>query len=230
MQHDTPGFRARYRAGIPRWYNPWAHGGFMLAWGMGALWWFGQQLQAVRPLEWLTVPLALVFFNWGEYMVHRHAGHVKRRLGALFYKRHTGDHHSFFVEGQMIYETRQDWRVILFPPWLVVVFSAGAFGLWWALKGWQPNVAALFAQTLLAGYMGYELMHVCEHLPREHWIARLPGIRLMHRLHALHHRRDVMQSRNFNITYPLWDVLLGTLHREPDGLTPSSTPTARPGP
>nr|WP_232354791.1 hypothetical protein [Pseudomonas aeruginosa] len=28
----------------------------------------------------------------------------------MFYKRHTGDHHSFFVAGQMRYEQARDWR------------------------------------------------------------------------------------------------------------------------
>lgn len=31
-------------------------------------------------------------------------GHHKHPLGRMFYKRHTGDHHSFFVAGQMRYE------------------------------------------------------------------------------------------------------------------------------
>ena len=69
------------------------------------------------------MPAALVFFNWGEYSVHLHLGHHKHALSALFYKRHTGDHHSFFVEDRMRYEGSRDWRVILFPAWLILVFS-----------------------------------------------------------------------------------------------------------
>ena len=37
----------------------------------------------------------------------------------------------------------------------------------------------------------------------------------MHQLHALHHRRELMQGRNFNIVLPLMDYLFGTLHWEP---------------
>ncbi|HAA38491.1 MAG TPA: fatty acid hydroxylase, partial [Pseudomonas sp.] len=41
-------------------------------------------------------------------------------------------------------------------------------------------------------------------------------IRQMHRLHALHHRRELMQGRNFNIVLPLMDYLFGTLYWEPN--------------
>lgn len=215
MTHKTLEFRARYRAGIPRWYSPWAHGGFVLAYGLACLVMLGRSLHDVRPLEWLVVPMALVLFNLAEYSVHKNLGHFKRRFSALFYKRHTGDHHSFFVEGMMAHETRQDWRVIFFPPWLIVVFSVGAAAAWLLLSPLNQNAATLFAQSLIGSYLGYEILHACEHLPQTHWVARLPWIGQMHRLHELHHRRDLMHERNFNIVFPLTDWLSGTLHWEP---------------
>jgi len=42
----------------------------------------------------------------------------------------------------------------------------------------------------------------------------------MHHLHALHHRRELMQGRNFNIVLPLMDYLFGTLHWEPQAREP----------
>lgn len=208
-------FRARYRAGIHRWYSAWLHGGFVLGYGALCLVYFGRLLHDVQALQWLTVPLALVFFNWGEYTVHRELGHRKRALGALFYKRHTGDHHSFFVEGRMLADSSRDYRVIFFPPWLIVLYSLlFVLPAFWALSLWSVNVAALFAQTLIAGYLGYEIFHACEHLPPDHPVSRLPWLRQMRQLHTLHHRRGLMQSRNFNIVFPLWDWLYGTLYWE----------------
>lgn len=214
MTHDTDAFRARYRAGISRHYNAWLHGGFVLAWGVACLLFFAGRLHDVRPLEWLTVPLAIVFFNWGEYAVHKNFGHQKRRFGALFYKRHTGDHHSFFVEGRMLPEGARDYRVVFFPAWLIVLFSAAMTAAWWTLSFVNANVGALFAFTLLAGYLSYEIFHACEHLPPQHPLARLPGIRYMRRHHELHHRRELMQTHNFNLTLPLMDWLLGTWYRD----------------
>jgi hypothetical protein len=215
VTYDVEPFRAKYRAAIHPRYNAWAHGGFVFGFGLLAITFFVMQAHDVSEWEWLTIPLALVFFNWGEYLVHLHLGHHKHAFSALFYKRHTGDHHSFFVEGRMPYEGMRDWRVILFPAWLILVFSfLLAAPVYWVLAHINGNVAALFSATLLGGYLLYEFFHACEHLPSEHVLARLPWIRHMRQLHGLHHRRELMQVRNFNITFPLMDWLYGTLHWE----------------
>jgi hypothetical protein len=214
MAHDTEAFRARYRAGIHPWYNAWLHGGFVLCYGLAVLAFFAAQLQQVRALEWLTVPLALAFFNWGEYTVHRKLGHEKHRFSALFYQRHTGDHHSFFVAGKMRFETARDWRVIFFPAWLIVLYSGALFIAWGLLREVNGNVAALFSGTLLFGYLSYEILHACEHLPESHPLACLPGVRQMRAHHERHHRRDLMQTHNFNIVFPLTDWLRGTRFRD----------------
>ncbi|HSX62744.1 MAG TPA: sterol desaturase family protein [Tahibacter sp.] len=216
MAHDTDAFRLRYRAGISRWYNAWLHGGFVLVSGVAVLAWLLSRLDAVRAWEWLAIPLGLVVFNWGEYTAHRTFGHHKHRIGALFYKRHAGDHHSFFADAQMPYEQARDWRVIFFPAWLIVLFCAGLAPLYFVVSQVSVNAAALFCATLLGGYLTYEIFHACEHLPARHPFARLPWIRQMRRLHQLHHRRDLMQARNFNLVFPLMDWLHGTLHWEPE--------------
>lgn len=228
IQHDTEGFRARYRAGIGRRYSAWLHGGFVLAFGAAVIALLIVRIENPRAWEWLAIPIGLVVFNWGEYTVHRHLGHHKHRLSALFYRRHTGDHHSFFVETRMRYEQAPDWRVIFFPAWLVVVYSAAVVTpAYLILLPVNPNLAALFGATLLAGYLSYEIFHACEHLPDDHRLAKLPWIRHMRQLHRLHHRRTLMQSRNFNIVFPLMDWLHGTLHWEAEerGEPPTRMPS-----
>ncbi|NQD37846.1 SRPBCC family protein [Permianibacter sp. IMCC34836] len=212
MKHDTSRFRGQYRTAIPPHYSAWLHGGFVLLFGVICIGFLWSRAENVRVWEWLAIPLGLIFQNWGEYQVHKNLGHHKRRFSALFYKRHTGDHHSFFVQEQMHYEYRQDWRIIFFPPWLIVVFAVGVFCAWWLLSTINNNVAALFSGTLLLGYLGYEIIHACEHLPAQHPLSKLPWIRQMRRLHALHHNRELMHSCNFNIVFPLWDWIYGTLH------------------
>jgi len=218
----TEDFRAHYRAAVHPLYNPWLHGGFVLAYGMLCIALLWRTLDRVQPLEWLTVPLALLFFNLCIYVVHRFLGHRKQPFARMFYARHTGDHHSFFVPGHMTYEEPRDWRVILFPAWLIVLHSlVMALPLWWLIKPLNANVAALFASCTILGYLAYEVFHACEHLPAGHPLARLPWIRQMRRLHELHHRRELMQTRNFNIVLPLMDYLFGTLYREPDTTPPA---------
>ena len=41
------------------------------------------------------------------------------------------------------------------------------------------------------------------------------GWRALRHLHALHHKRDKMAEANFNITLPIFDVILGTLYWQP---------------
>ncbi|MGO4002857.1 SRPBCC family protein [Pseudomonas fluorescens] len=225
MRQTTQAFRSRYRADIHRFYNPWLHAGFVLIFGIGAIGLFCSSLDQVSAAHWLTVPLTLLLFNFAVYGVHRHLGHHKHAFARLFYARHTGDHHSFFAPGHMAYDSARDWRVILFPAWLIVLHTLlFALPAWWLLKQLDSNVAALFASCLVLGYLIYEVFHACEHLPTDHPLSQMPWIRQMRRLHELHHRRELMQARNFNIVLPLADYLFGTLYweDEPDHAHPSS--------
>jgi hypothetical protein len=217
VRQTTQAFRTRYRAGIHPLYNPWLHGGFVLFFGLLCIGFFWSTLDRVHPLEWLAVPLTLLFFNFCIYTVHRHLGHHKKTFARMFYARHAGDHHSFFAPGHMTYDSARDWRVILFPAWLIVLHSLViTLPAWWLLKQLNANVAGLFAGCMILGYLAYEVFHTCEHLPPGNPITRLPWIRQMRRLHELHHRRELMQERNFNIVFPLMDYLFGTLYWEPE--------------
>jgi hypothetical protein len=214
MSFDTHASRARYRAAIHPRYNAWLHAGFVLSFGVAAIGFFWSRAEHIQPWEWLAVPLALVFHNWVEYMTHKHLGHHKHAWARMFYERHTGDHHSFFADGQMFFESMRDWRVILFPAWLIVAVSACLFLIWLLLAQFNHNLASLFIGTALFGYLTYEILHACEHLPESHPVSRLIWVRHMRKLHELHHRRDLMQTSNFNIVFPLWDWLFGTLQWE----------------
>jgi len=120
--------------------------------------------------------------------------------------------------------------VILFPAWLIVLHTlAITLPLWWLFAQFNGNVAGLFGGCMVFGYLTYEVFHACEHLPPQNPLTRLPWIRQMRRLHELHHRRERMQERNFNIVFPLMDYLFGTLYWEPETapLTDSRTPMTR---
>lgn len=226
MRQTTEAFRSRYRAGIHPLYNPWLHGTFVLLFGLLAIAAFWSTVHQVQPLQWLAVPLSLLLFNLGVYMVHRHLGHHKKAFARMFYARHAGDHHSFFAPGNMTYDNARDWRVILFPAWLIVLHTlVFTVPIWWLLKQFDANIAGLAGGCLVLGYLTYEVFHACEHLPPHNPLTRLPWIRQMRRLHELHHRREMMQERNFNIVFPLMDYLFGTFYWEPEQATPYLTRT-----
>jgi hypothetical protein len=217
MKPDAiPAFRQRYREQVGPRYSALMHTLFVFGVGLLAYLYLLSQVQHGQALQWLAAPAGLLAFNVAVYLVHRELGHRKRGWASLFYARHTGDHHSFFGEHDMSYDTLQDWRVILFPPWLIVVFLSAfiAPAIWAITTLLDANTAWIFGAHATLGYLLYEFFHTCHHLPEKHWLTKLPWLREMRQLHRLHHRRDLMHTHNFNIVLPLMDALCRTLHWE----------------
>lgn len=216
MNSAVATFRAQYREKfIGRHYRGWLHFAFTVSMASTIIVWCAMQLQAVTPWEWLTLPLTFVYANFAEYFGHRGPMHHVRPGLRMVYERHTRQHHRFFTETEMAFESPRDFKVVLFPPVLVTFFLL-AFGTPIALLlTWltTPNVGYLFALTAAAYFLNYELLHFAHHLPNEHFISRLPVMRVLRRLHTAHHNPELMARYNFNISYPLGDWVFGTLHR-----------------
>jgi len=179
------------------------------------------QLASVSVFEILVFPMTLLVVNFAEYYAHRWLGHRKTRYGKLFYSRHTGDHHSFFLEHAMDYQGIRDWRVVLFPVYLIFAFLFGLIlpGAYVLTELVSLNAAYLYAAGGISGYLFYEIMHFSYHIPRGHWAEKIflviPGWKALRHLHVLHHKREKMGEANFNITLPIFDLLLGTLFWQP---------------
>jgi hypothetical protein len=174
------------------------------------------QLEHVRALEWLAVPLAWLYANLAEYLGHRFPMHRPFRGLGLVYRRHAGQHHRFFNHEAMPLDDLRDLRAVLFPP-LLVVFFFGVFGTPVALllaALFSANVAWLFLATALFYFMNYEVLHLAYHLPDAHPLARVAVVRQLRWLHRTHHDPRLMARYNFNISYPLFDALFRTLRRD----------------
>ena len=214
---DEPApFRATYRAAISRFYSPRLHAGFVFGGGLAFITWQLRLAGHLGAAGTLSLLGGLLFFNTAVYVVHRSLGHRRRWFALLFYQRHTGDHHSFFLDHAMTWEEPRDFKVILFPPWLLVGVAALAMGLGWL---WAHLLGAgaghAFTAAVVSGYLLYEAFHLCHHLPAGHPLTRVPLLREVGHLHRLHHRRSNMAGSNFDIVFPLTDLLLGTLYWEP---------------
>jgi hypothetical protein len=209
-------YREQYRQEyIPPQYKGWLHLAFTFGIGGVALATAILQLEHVRPLEWLTVPIAFLYTNFAEYWGHRGPMHHLKRGLRLVYERHTKQHHRFFTDQSMELDGLRDLRAVLFPP-ILMTFFITAFALpAWLLLAWaaSPNVAWLFVATSLGYFLNYEFLHMAYHLPASHPIARWPLVGRLKGLHQAHHDPRLMARYNFNITYPICDVLFGTLHR-----------------
>lgn len=223
MAFDHLKFRERYRADISSGYNGWLHMFVVAVTAVVIIGYSLGQVSAATWLELLTVPVTIIVVNFAEYAAHRWMGHKKGKnpLARMFYSRHTGDHHSFFIETAMPFESVKDWRVVLFPAYLIFAFLFGLILPVGALLMHlvSDNVAYLYAASGIFGYLFYEVMHFSYHLPEGSFMEKIPGLKHLRRLHLLHHERDHMHTENFNITLPVFDVLLGTLYWKAENKT-----------
>jgi len=223
-------FRARYRREkIGAHYSGAAHFLFTTFASLAAIAFAAWGVHRPSALEWLTVPLTFLFANWGEYTRHRREMHRPVRGFGLIYKRHTLEHHHFFTHQAMSYEGARDFKMVLFPP-ILIVFFFGLFAvpvgaLLWLVA--TPNVARLFVATVVAYYLTYEWLHFAYHLSPDTFVGRLAIVRVLRRHHMTHHDLALMGKHNFNITFPICDWLYGTTLRTK--VSESATGTPQPG-
>lgn len=216
-------FRARYHEQhtSPR-YRGWLHFAGMVALSVTIIAACLVALEEVRPLEWLTIPVAFVYANLVEYLGHRFPMHHRWRGLGLIFERHSVQHHRFFTHRWMAFDDSRDFKAVLFPLSLIAFYFALIGVPTFLLVAWlfSKNVALLFIATAVAYYFNYELLHFAYHTRPDAPIARLPGFSRLRKLHTSHHDPRLMLTHNFNITYPIGDWLFGTLWRGESEATP----------
>lgn len=209
-------FRSNYRESIAPSYRGITHMLSVLCVALLIISFSISNLVDVSLVELGVFIVTMIGVNFAEYAAHRWLGHKKRRFAGLFYQRHTGDHHHFFTNNTMAYNNSRDWRVVLFPFYLIFAFLLGIvlpFG--YVLFTYAtPNIAFTYAAAGICGYLFYEIMHFSYHIPygapAEQFFRVIPGWKQLRHLHTLHHSPKLMKKANFNITLPIFDVLLGT--------------------
>jgi len=75
-------------------------------------------------------------------------------------------------------------------------------------------VAIYYSTRLLENVKPLEWLHLLYHLPEGSRLGELALIRALKRHHQTHHNPALMNDCNFNITFPIWDWVKGTLHRQ----------------
>ncbi len=203
--------RAVLFATIPRWYSGYAHLIFInvLA-GLGVYMLVGRLAQPT-PWEWLLVPALFVFANWFEWMVHRGPMHHPTRGLRILYRRHTLEHHAIFTEDDMAIRNHREFYLILFPWWALPSLLVLNLPIPLVLSVMvSPNLGYLFYASTLVYYLVYEWFHTVHHLPPESWIGRRSLVRWVRTHHARHHDLARMTDGNFNVSFPLWDYILGS--------------------
>jgi hypothetical protein len=217
LDKDTSLFREDYRRSLlPKGYHGIRHAALVIGAGAAMLIAAALQLTADDLLHyWWVIPVSLVVANIVEYLVHRHIMHKEVPGLRAMYERHTRRHHRYFTIGDPELTGQNDLHAVLFPPVLLLFFSAIAvlLSISIGLLLGRP-VGVLFFLVALTYYLTYEALHLLSHWP----LKGSPGkSALIHRVvshHRLHHAPDLMRNANFNIFLPFADWLFRTLRRD----------------
>ena len=208
--------RAEVLARIPRWYNPWAHLAFPSLVGIGMIAASVHVLRNPTPLELLVVPLVLVLSNFNEWRIHKHVLHRRSwPLETLFW-RHTPEHHVIFIRDDMAMRSAREFHLVLIPAYGIVAIFVTTLPITIGLWLLSPNVAALWVATSMGYVVAYEWLHLAYHMPADSVVGRSRLVARLRHHHAVHHTPELMQRWNFNVTVPIADWALGTIHRSPE--------------
>ncbi|MBW2313450.1 MAG: sterol desaturase family protein [Deltaproteobacteria bacterium] len=162
--------------------------------------------------EWLFVPGFFVFANGFEWWIHRGPMHHPTRGLRLLYERHTKQHHVFYPDDDMAYRDPRELFYVLFPPLALPMLLVVNLPIPLLLGHFvSANIAWLFFLSVLAYYFVYEWFHYVHHLRCDSWLGRRALVGWLRTQHTRHHELARMEKGNFNVSFPLWDWLLGTM-------------------
>lgn len=205
-------FRERMLARVPRWYSPYGHLAGTVGIGVAAVVLCISRLRAPAASELLTIPISFVFANLIEWVAHKHFMHRRRRPFSVLFDRHTPEHHRVYRKEAMAMKSPRELRLVLIPAMGVLgIVLLATPAAWLAGLLANENVGWLFLLTSAVYVVGYELTHLCYHLPESTALYRLSFVRFLREHHAEHHAAARMQHFNFNVTVPLFDLVFRTM-------------------
>ena len=206
-------FQQEYRNSTPRWYRGEYHLAITLVVTLGTVLFCIARMMAPTFWEWILFLPMIFIGNWVEWAAHRYILHRPVRGLKMIYKRHCATHHQFFTDADLTYDGQKDWRALLFPPFapvgFILVSIPPALVLGWL---WSATAGYLIVAQMAGYYLMYEGLHTLSHLDdaKHPYLARIPLINTVRRMHREHHDLSKMQTTNFNLTFPLCDALFGT--------------------
>jgi hypothetical protein len=206
------GRREEIFGGISPRYSGWRH--FVLVNAMAAVA-LGVALWLVHSPSWAELAMvaaAFLFANASEWHLHRGVLHHRVPGFQLLYERHALMHHVAFHHDTMAAPSPREWRWVLFPApaflGLLALVAPIGLGLGFA---WSRNAGALFVATGVGFYLLYEWCHLSYHQPESTWVGRRALVRVLRRHHQRHHHPALARRYNFNVTFPIWDYVRGSV-------------------
>lgn len=209
-------FRKKVMDEISASYSPTFHLLFPSIVGVGLA---AAGLWLVRQPTWLelmVLPLMFVVSNATEWRMHKHVLHHRTPGMTILYDRHTPIHHRMFTHDDMAIRSAREFALVLIPPYGILLVAIAVIPVSALLFYFgHRNVAGLFLTANMLYTVSYEWLHLSYHLHPDSFIGRLWLVRVLKKHHATHHDPQLMQKWNFNVTIPLWDLVRGTIYKEP---------------
>lgn len=168
--------------------------------------------------QWMMLPVFWAVANVFEWFMHRVLMHEPLQPRILYVNHAIHHHRAFDGEAQEI-RTLVDLSVVMMP-WYTLVFvfaMASPIAFVAALLGGRP-LAGVFLVGAVLYFLLYESIHTLHHLsPR--LLAKIPFgtsgvVAALRRQHHAHHHIRRMKEINFNVTFPLGDLLFRTFERQ----------------
>jgi sterol desaturase/sphingolipid hydroxylase (fatty acid hydroxylase superfamily) len=211
MSEKQVSFRQQYRDSTPAWYRGEMHLGFTLVFTLGVIYYCASNIENATAWEWLMVVSMFLFGNYIEWAAHRYILHRPVKGLSMIYKRHVATHHRFFTHEDLSFNDHKDWRALLFPPFAPVMFVLSALPIA-LLVGtlWSANAGYITVIAMTGYYLMYEGLHTLSHIENSPFLDKLPLVNTVRRMHVSHHHPALMQTKNFNLTFPICDALFGT--------------------
>jgi hypothetical protein len=209
----SAGDRALAIANLPHWYSPWLHLGATVGIGLAAAVIALSRIEHFRLWELSTAFVVFVLANYFEWQVHKSVLHKRRGFPwHELFDRHTPVHHHLYREHDMAIRDVKEFRLVLIPAIGVLGAVLSTTPVAFVVAHFvSPNAGWLVVLSAALYMVAYELSHLLYHLPSRMWFARLRLVAFLRSHHARHHRPENMQVRNFNVTIPLFDWIMGTL-------------------
>ena len=216
---NTIEYRQKFREHvIPWWYSGILHLLLNSVSTIGTCIYISTWISNLTWQESLAFPVTLLIGNLGVYLIHKFPLHrpypfIHTQTFAI----HTDAHHQFYTDEHVVYDKRDDWFILFFPP--LVVLSL-VFIYLPIIHFLLPMILPLNAvYMVMIGsvlyFILYEVFHYISHLPEDHYLLRIRVLNFIRQHHVYHHNPKLMYSHNFNIVFPLCDYLFGTVYKPP---------------
>ncbi|MDH5581219.1 MAG: hypothetical protein OEY33_04885 [Bdellovibrionales bacterium] len=209
-------FREQFRQKIPKLYSGVFHLLFNFSLLLLTFIFPLTQIKNFKPIELWVIPVVLILGNAVVFFIHKYPLHRQSKLFKFAYTIHSKYHHVFFTDKVLVFETTKDFYILFFPTWVVLGFVLTYFPLLYFGGPYLFSLNIIYLAMSMGSlyFLLYEILHFCSHLPESHPILRVPGVRYMWNHHKTHHDPKLMGSYNFNIVYPLMDILMGTKYKK----------------